>query len=128
MLPGHWRKDPKAFKNTSEMDWIQSHEQAILNRASGAATGSMIAISVEDPFGALTKEVIISYLERCYYGSAGIMNANKGGAGRGLHQIIEKSDLTIFNVKKGIKTEVISIFNLETSRKDHKLYFHYFFT
>lgn len=93
-----------------------------------AFDGSMIAISVEDPFGALTKEIIIQYLESCYHGKAGTLNVNKGGAGRGLHQIIENSDLTIFNVKKGVRTEVISLFNLEAGRKDHQPSFHYFFT
>jgi CRP-like cAMP-binding protein len=92
-----------------------------------AIDGMMIAVSVEDPFGTLTKEVIIQYLESCYEGKAGTLNLNKGGAGRGLHQIIENSDLTIFNVKQGVKTEVISLFNLEAGRKDHKPSFHYFF-
>lgn len=92
-----------------------------------AFDGSVIAISVEDPFGALTKDVIIQYLESCYQGKAGTLNINKGGAGRGLHQIIESSDLTIFNVKRGMRTEVISLFNLEATRKDHKPSFHYFF-
>jgi CRP-like cAMP-binding protein len=92
-----------------------------------AFDGTMIALSVEDPFGTLTKELIIQYLESCYQGKAGSLNANKGGAGRGLHQIIENSDLTIFNVKKGVKTEVISLFSLETARKEHRPSFHYFF-
>lgn len=92
-----------------------------------ALDGTMIALSVEDPFGALTKDVIIQYLETCYQGRAGSLNANKGGAGRGLHQIIENSDLTIFNVKKGVKTEVISLFSLEAGRKEHRPSFHYFF-
>jgi CRP-like cAMP-binding protein len=92
-----------------------------------AFDGTMIALSVEDPFGTLTKEIIIEYLESCYQGKAGSLNANKGGAGRGLHQIIENSDLTIFNVKKGVKTEVISLFNLEAGQKEHNPSFHYFF-
>jgi CRP-like cAMP-binding protein len=104
---------------------LEKHQESVLKYA---FDGSMIAVSVEDPFGALTKEVIISYLESCYYGNAGILNANKGGAGRGLHQIIENSDLTIFNVKKGVKTEVISLFSLDVGRKEHKPSFHYFFT
>ncbi|MGZ3802948.1 MAG: cyclic nucleotide-binding domain-containing protein [Pseudobdellovibrionaceae bacterium] len=92
-----------------------------------ALDGTMIALSVEDPFGTLTKETIITYLESCYQGKAGSLNTNKGGAGRGLHQIIENSDLTIFNVKKGVKTEVISLFSLEMGRKEHNPSFHYFF-
>ncbi|WP_413288977.1 cyclic nucleotide-binding domain-containing protein [Bdellovibrio sp. HCB337] len=103
---------------------LQKSQESMLRYA---FDGTMIALSVEDPFGALTKEIIIQYLESCYHGKAGSLNANKGGAGRGLHQIIENSDLTIFNVKKGVKTEVISLFNLESGRKEHRPSFHYFF-
>jgi hypothetical protein len=92
--------------------------------------GNLLAVSVSDPFGGLTKETIINYLDSCYQGKAGIFNADKGGAGRGLHQIIESSDLSIFNVRRKIRTEVISIFNLDTSvKKDvQKPSFHYFFS
>lgn len=103
---------------------LQKNQESMLRYA---FDGTMIALSVEDPFGALTKEIIIQYLESCYHGKAGSLNANKGGAGRGLHQIIENSDLTIFNVKKGVKTEVISLFNLEAGKKEHRPSFHYFF-
>lgn len=103
---------------------LETHQESCLRYA---FDGVMIAVSVEDPFGALTKETIIEYLESCYQGREDIQKANKGGAGRGLHQIIENSDLTIFNVKKGVKTEVISLFNLESGRKEHNPSFHYFF-
>ncbi|MNL35107.1 hypothetical protein D3C87_1571190 [compost metagenome] len=86
-----------------------------------------MAVSVSDPFGALTKDLIIDYLLSCYTGKAGEMNTNKGGAGRGLHQIIENSDLTIFNVKMGVRTEVISLFNLDGQKREAQPSFHYFF-
>jgi hypothetical protein len=58
------------------------------------------------------------------------MNAEKGGAGRGLHMLIESSDLTIFNVKKQVKTEVIVLFNLEAAAQKREVVptFHFFFT
>lgn len=76
------------------------------------AQGKIAAVAVTDPFGALTKETLIDYLESCYTGRAGEMNevAGKGGAGRGLHQIVENSDLTVFQVKRGKKTRVVSYF------------------
>lgn len=76
------------------------------------AQGKIAAVAVTDPFGALTKETLIDYLESCYSGRAGEMNeaAGKGGAGRGLHQIVENSDLTVFQVKRGKKTRVVSYF------------------
>ena len=30
LLPGHWRKDPKALYKISEADWIRTHEKAVL--------------------------------------------------------------------------------------------------
>jgi CRP-like cAMP-binding protein/CheY-like chemotaxis protein len=92
--------------------------------------GLYAAVSVADPFGALSKKVLIDYVESCYHGRAGSMNAEKGGAGRGLHMLIESSDLTIFNVKKNVKTEVIVLFNLEAAaqKREIKPTFHFFFT
>lgn len=72
----------------------------------------IVAISVSDPFGGLTREMLIDYLDSCYNGTAGELNEKmgKGGAGRGLHQIVENSDLTVFQVKKGQCTRVVSYF------------------
>jgi len=93
-----------------------------------ACDGNYIAISIVDPFGTLTKDIIVNYLDSCYQGRAGEFNQGKGGAGRGLHQIIENSDLTIFNVKKGVRTEVITLFYAESNRQEENPSFHYFFS
>lgn len=103
---------------------LDSHQQSHLRYA---CDGINLIVSVEDPFGSLTKEIIINYLKSCYEGRAGSLNTNKGGAGRGLHQIIEGSDLTVFNVKKGARTEVICIFNLEAAKAEAQPSLHYFF-
>lgn len=78
-----------------------------------ATDGMFIAVSVEDPFGALSGGTILKYLQSCYGGQAGEMNRNKGGAGRGLHQIVENSDLVVFNLQPGRRTEVIALFNVD---------------
>ncbi|MGZ5280480.1 MAG: response regulator, partial [Pseudobdellovibrionaceae bacterium] len=88
--------------------------------------GNLLAVSIQDPFGALPREVIIKYLQSCYNNQAGIMNADKGGAGRGLHQILESCDWTIFNIKPGERTEVIGLFDIDQKR-DGLPQFHYFF-
>ncbi|MFZ4403679.1 MAG: cyclic nucleotide-binding domain-containing protein [Pseudobdellovibrionaceae bacterium] len=103
---------------------LESHQQSHLRYASD---GVVLAVAVEDPFGSLTKDIIIKYLESCYTGQAGSMNQDKGGAGRGLHQIVENSDITIFNVKKGFRTEVICLFNLDGQKKIEYPSLHYFF-
>jgi CRP-like cAMP-binding protein len=97
-----------------------------------ACDGVLAALSVEDPFGALDREVILSYLNR---GSQpdldlGTHEAQKGGAGLGLFQVIETADLIVYNVKKGLRTEVIALFNvdLSQSKKDGAPSFHFFYS
>lgn len=103
---------------------LESHQQSQLCYGSD---GVLIAVSVVDPFGSLTKETIVDYLLTCYNGAAGSLNTQKGGAGRGLHQIIENADLTIFNVKKGVRCEVICLFNVDGQKREAQPSFHYFF-
>ncbi len=103
---------------------LETHQKSQLSYASD---GVLLAIAVKDPFGALSKDTIISYLISCYQGEAGSLNSAKGGAGRGLHQIIENADLTIFNVKRGVRTEVICLFNIDGQKREAQPSFHYFF-
>ncbi|MCB0392249.1 MAG: cyclic nucleotide-binding domain-containing protein [Bdellovibrionales bacterium] len=89
--------------------------------------GMFIGISVADPFGALNGDTVIDYLESCYEGNAGSLNKQKGGAGRGLHMIVEMSDLVVFNIKPKFKTEVIALFHLGSKKSaDYLANFHYF--
>lgn len=104
---------------------LETQHQSTLRYASD---GVFLAVSVVDPFGALPKEIILRYLESNYRGEENIReHQGKGGAGRGLHQIVENSDLTIFNVKKGKKTEVICLFYVEGHKREPQPSFHYFF-
>ncbi|WII73079.1 cyclic nucleotide-binding domain-containing protein [Bdellovibrio sp. 22V] len=114
------------FNHISRKEEIQldTHQQSLLRYASD---GVLLAVAVKDPFGSLTKDIIVDYLLSCYNGQAGSMNTNKGGAGRGLHQIIENADLTVFNVKKGVRTEVICLFNIDGQKREAQPSFHYFF-
>ena len=43
-----------------------------------ASDGLFMAISVEDPFGGLTKGILLNYLDSCYGGRAGELNKEKG--------------------------------------------------
>ncbi|MGZ3817943.1 MAG: cyclic nucleotide-binding domain-containing protein, partial [Bdellovibrio sp.] len=112
------------FSRKSEIK-LDTHQQSILSYASD---GVLLAVSVKDPFGALTKDIIIDYLLSCYNGQAGTLNTGKAGAGRGLHQIIEAADITVFNVKKGVRTEVICMFHTDGQKREAQPSFHYFFT
>ena len=80
-----------------------------------ATDGVLMAISVEDPFGGLDAVTLFKYLEKCYSGTGSLNDGrtDKGGGGRGLHQIIENSDLVVFNIDPGKRTEVIALFNTD---------------
>lgn len=105
---------------------LDTHLQSHLKYGSD---GVFLAVSVTDPFGALAKNTILRYLDNCYKGKDDLPeHAGKGGAGKGLHQIVENSDLTIFNVKRGIRTEVICLFYVEGHRREANPSFHYFFS
>lgn len=84
-----------------------------------ATDGMLIAVSVSDPFGSLKGDIILRYLESNYQDPNHEINTaqGKGGAGRGLHQIVENADLIVFNVNPGQRTEVIALFNVDMKEK-----------
>lgn len=89
--------------------------------------GVLLAVSVTDPFGALTKNILQSYLEK-NYNNEDAASEEKGGAGKGLHMIIANSDFVVFNVRPQQKTEVICFFQLERNKEEEpKPTFHLFF-
>lgn len=104
---------------------LSENEGAIVRYAND---GTYFALSVTDPFGSLQKKTLVDYLWTCYNGQAGSLNDEKGGAGRGLHQIVENSDLTIVNVKAKYRTEIICLFRLDGLKKNASQSLHYFFS
>ena len=95
-----------------------------------AFDGTTIAISVDDPFGALQRDTIIRYLKSCFDGRFGSINVaeGKGGGGMGLFQIISTAHLMITNIKPHEKTEIIALIHTASrvqARRQHNS-FHYF--
>lgn len=93
-----------------------------------ACDGMFAAVSVSDPFGAFKMDILLDYLEKNAKSTGeNFQVEGKGGAGRGLHQIINTSDLVVFNVKDNAKTEVIAFFSLDPNAKDEwPRQFHFF--
>lgn len=108
---------------------LQPKQQGVLRYA---CDGIFLAISTEDPFGAFKREIILDYLGYGYSNDLDSIAINerlgKGGAGKGIYQILSLSDLVIFNVKAGVKTEVITLFDLNPNKIRIKGVpsFHYF--
>ncbi|MCH2533017.1 MAG: cyclic nucleotide-binding domain-containing protein [Bdellovibrionales bacterium] len=115
------------YNHLSRLETVELNpdEQSVLRFASD---GLLMGVSVEDPFGGLTIDTLLTYLESCYVGEAGKLNQEKGGAGRGLHQIIENSDLVIFNVLPKKRTEVIALFHADLKTVNQQYPSFHFFT
>lgn len=82
--------------------------------------GLTLGISITDPYGSLKKSTLLHYLESNFRGESGhTEGSGKGGAGRGLHQIICGADQTIFNVIPNKTTEVIALWNFDGTEGMH---------
>lgn len=93
---------------------LQPHEAATLEFA---CDGNHIAVSQVDPFGALTQETIVSYLNRCLVKGPQQLSEASGGAGIGLYRVFQSLSKFVVNIDPGKKTEVISLIDLRLSMK-----------
>lgn len=114
------------FNHLSRLDTVElTEEQAVTMRY--GTDGVLLAVSVTDAFGTLTKSILQSYLQKNYQGLE-TGSSHKGGAGKGLHMIVANSDFVVFNVKAQKKTEVICFFQLERNKEEEpRPTFHLFF-
>ncbi len=99
---------------------LEPHETAVLEFA---CDGNFIALSQVDPFGSLTQETIVNYLNRCLVqGAAAISDGSpafggSGGAGIGLYRMFQSLSKFIVNIEPGKRTEVIALIDLRVSMK-----------
>lgn len=93
---------------------LEDHEVATLEFA---CDGDYIAVSQVDPFGALTQDTIVNYLNRCLVKGPQQFTNDSGGAGIGLFRVFQSLSKFIVNIDPGKKTEVISLIDLRLSMK-----------
>ena len=96
-----------------------------------ASDGDLLAISVEDPFGAIGRETILAYLNKCFSRGNDQIDSKVGGAGLGLYFIWRSVSQFIINVEPGVRSEFIGIIDLSLTMKEFKKRiksFHYFST
>jgi len=85
-----------------------------------ACDGNFIAMSLADPFGALTQDTIVNYLNRCLVKSEQQISDASGGAGLGLYRVFSSLSKFIVNIDPGKRTEVISLIDLRLSMKQFR--------
>lgn len=103
-----------AARSRREPVVLEPHEAGQLQVA---CDGNYIAIAQIDPFGALTQETVISYLNRCLVKGPDQISDASGGAGIGLYRIFQSLSKFIINIDPGKKTEVITLIDLRLSMR-----------
>jgi hypothetical protein len=85
-----------------------------------ASDGRYFAVSVEDRYGALAKDVILDHLQRARVerGKPRSSATQPGGAGLGLYFILSSVTRFIANVDPGKRTEVVCLFDLKQGGRD----------
>jgi len=89
---------------------LEDHE---IGELQFACDGDYIAIAQIDPFGSLTRETVISYLNRCLVKGPDQLSDATGGAGIGLYRVFQSLSKFIINIQPGQKTEVITLIDLD---------------
>jgi hypothetical protein len=97
-------------------------EQDEVGELQFACDGSYIAIAQRDPFGALTRDTVVSYLTRCLDKGPNQLSDTSGGAGIGLFQVFQSLSKFIINIDPGHRTEVICLIDLRLNmRRFHEV-------
>lgn len=107
-------KPKYAMLSRRETVVLEEHEAAELQFA---CDGDYIAISQVDPFGSLTQDTVVSYLNRCLVKGPQQLSTSSGGAGIGLFRVFQSLSKFIINIHPGHKTEVICLIDLRLSMK-----------
>jgi hypothetical protein len=94
-----------------------------------ACDGDYIGLAQIDPFGGLTQETVVTYLNRCLVKGPEQVETKSGGAGIGLFRVFQSLSKFVINVEPGRRTEVIALIDLRLPMKKFKQFpksFHIF--
>ncbi len=82
--------------------------------------GQILAIATADPFGALRKETLLTYLKKVLKRDEtdGLIDEKRGGAGLGLFKILYSSHGIVCDVKPGGRTEIMALIDVNDQLRD----------
>lgn len=83
-----------------------------------ATDGSRLVLQVSDPFGRLQRTHVVNGLARGL--SGGEMDQSHGGAGLGMMMCHNSAALLVFDVRRGIRTEVTAVFELDLNLREFR--------
>lgn len=85
-----------------------------------ACDGRYVALSVQDKFGTLDRDVIVRYLEQSFMGKQASIEKKRMGAGLGLYMVFNSITQLTFNIHAQKKTEVIALFYVRSGARAFK--------
>jgi hypothetical protein len=80
-----------------------------------ACDGDTFAVSVRDPYGTLTKETVVKFLDKCLHASEQI-DRKVGGAGLGFYIVVNAASQVAINTYPGVATECVVTFDLNAAK------------
>jgi len=83
--------------------------------------GRRVAISVTDPFGSITRDLVLKALSRCFSQRDINHLGESGGAGLGLYFCYKHVDSLIINLDPMQRTEFIGLIDIESTVKESKM-------
>lgn len=83
-----------------------------------AADGNTFALSVQDEYGELKKDMILDHLARARAEGGRPQPDPRGGAGLGLYFILSTVTRFIANIDTGSRTEIVCLFDLDRLGQD----------
>lgn len=83
-----------------------------------ASDGQILALSVADNFGRLTRETVLEYLRKCLEMGPNQIDTKEGGAGLGLYHVFESINSLVVNIEANRRTEMIGLLDISGSYRD----------
>jgi hypothetical protein len=83
-----------------------------------ATDGGRLVLQVADPFGRLQRKHVMDGLARGLAG--GEMDQSHGGAGLGMMMCHNSAALLVFDVRRGVRTEVTAVFELDLNLREFR--------
>ncbi len=96
---------------------LEAGEEATI---SWACDGCYVGLSVSDPHGSLTRDVVMRYLKHCFHGTKEMDESKGRGAKLGLYMLFNTCTQLIFNLDEGNRTEVVALFYIRGGARAFK--------
>lgn len=83
-----------------------------------AHDGNVIAIAVSDAFGALTRDGVAAFLNRCALRTPETAGGERGGLG--LYTVFRTASSLVVNLSAGKRTEIVALFRLGATMREYR--------